>query len=359
MKSLSKEEDIQSTRKAMEQEPSWYLSIPDKKTPWYFINLDYADGFVHWYDSGGLARRVVCAGGLDGKGFATDDCSLCAYVLELYQEAKRLKEDGQTARATQMKDRANRLHGKAEVQFKVIRGQRTLMKTKDGKEWIADWDMEEEDSTAGTGIISMSEAQFDGFTGMIKGEHSTFIESGDDLGTRVMWTAKERRKRKGGGKYNAVVWSADEEESEIPDVVIEEELLEMDLGKNFVVDFDEVDKVYELVSGQQIEEPDEEEQVELEDDSGEVPENADLDDLAVDEDPDAISEAEKEPEPESEPESEPEPEPEPEPKTAARKPVGTKPGARKPVSTGKSVGTRTTARRPGTTTTRKSGKARI
>jgi len=325
MKSLSREEDVQATKKAMEKAPSWFIGIPDKRTPWYFINLDYDDGFVHWYESGGLIRRVVCAGGLEGKGFATDVCPICAYVLELYQEKKRLKEEGEDAKSKQMNDRANRLHAKPEVQFKAIRGQRTLLKTKTGKEWIADWDTEDEDSTAGCGIITLSEAQFSGLTAMINGEDTPFITVGDDLRKRVLWTKKESRKGRTGGKYSAVVWTADEEETEIPDMEIDQEFLDINLADNFIIDEEEVEKVYTLVSGQEIEEPSEDEEVELEEDSDEEPENADLDDLDEDEDPEAEAEGEEEGEFEDDlPDEEDEKEEKEEPAPPAEKSSGTR-----------------------------------
>lgn len=286
MKSLRNQEDIQSTQKSVEQAPSWFLNIPDQKTPWYFISLDYADGFVHWYDAAGSSRRVVCAGGVEGKGFATDTCPICAHVLELYQEAKRLLEEGDESRSKQLKDRANRMRAKQEVHFKVIRGQRTLLKTKTGKEWVADFDVSDEDSTSGVGVISMSEAQFKGLIGLINGNGTEFIESGDDLGNRVLWTSKESRKGKTGGKYSAVVWSADEHTSEMPDVEIPQELLDMDLGSDFTIDSEEVEKVYSLVSGQAIESPEDDEDVDLDTDSEDLVEDSDLDDLDDDEDPD-------------------------------------------------------------------------
>lgn len=370
MKSLSREEDVQSTKKAMEQAPSWFIGIPDKRTPWYFINLDYVDGYVHWYDSGGLARRVVCAGGLEGKGFATEECQICAYVLELYQEAKRLKEEGDDGKSKQLKDRANKLHGKAEVQFKAIRGQRTLFKTKTGKEWIADWDMEEDDSTAGIGIISLSEAQFDGLTAMIKGEDTEFVQDGDGLGKRVLWTKKERRKGRTGGKYSAVVWDADEEESEMPDVELDQELLDMDLSENYIIDEEEVEKVYTLISGQEVEEPAEDEAVELEGDSEEEPDNVDLDDLEEDEDPGTKEEEEVEDDFVDDIPGEEEEKEEEEPKK--QPPVRTSSGKRKTSSVktsrgvSKSKGPSTVTARKTTSTTarktgiqRKSGKARM
>lgn len=284
MKSLSRQEDVQSTKKAMEKAPSFFLNIPDAKTPWYLLSLDYADGYVHWYDIGGNGRRIVCAGGLEGKGFATSECPICAYVLDLYQEAKRLEEEGDSAKAKALKDRANRLHAKPEVQFKAIRGQRTLLKTKTGKEWVADFDMSEEDSTAGVGIISLSESQFSGLTGMINGEGTEFIKNGDDLGKRVLWTAKEKRKGK-TSSYSAVVWTADANESDMPEVEVPQELLDMDLAESFVIDTDEIEKVFSLISGQEVETPAVDDAVAMETDSKKEPDNADLDDLDDDVDP--------------------------------------------------------------------------
>jgi len=286
MKSLSNKADVESTKKAMEKAQSWYLSIPDQKTPWRLLSLDYVDGYVHWYDVGSGARRVVCAGGLEGKGFATSACPICAYVLEQYQEAKRLLDEGEEAKSVQTKNRANRLHAKAEVQFKAMRGQRTLLKTKLGKEWVADFDLSDEESTSAIGIISLSESQFSGITGLINGGGTEFIKTGDDLEKRVLWSNKEHRKGKTGGKYSAVVWTADENESNIPDIEIPAELLDMDLATNFTIDNEEVEKVFSAISGQAVEEPEDDDPVGMESNSKKEPADSDLDDLADDVDPD-------------------------------------------------------------------------
>lgn len=340
MKSLSNQQDVKSTQKAMEKAPSWYLGIPDQKTPWYFIKLDYADGYVHWYDIGGNGRRIVCSGGLEGKGFATDTCPICAYVLELYQEAKRLTDEGDEVRAKALKDRANKLHGKPEVQFKAIRGQRTLLKTKTGKEWVADFEMGDDDSTSGIGVISLSESQFSGLTGMINGEATAFIATGDDLGKRILWTAKEKRKGK-SSNYSAVVWSADPNESALPDIEIPQELLDMDLAENFVIDSDEIDKVYTLISGQAVEAPEADDPVATEagGDSADTPDDADLDDLPEDTDFEDDFPTEEEPAPVAAP------------RTAARPVAKPAAPAHKPAPT--------PATRPGVTPARPSGKVKM
>jgi hypothetical protein len=290
MKSLGRDDDVKSSQKAMEQDSNFFISIPDAKTPWYLHSLDYAEGFVHWYDIGSGPRRTVCGGGIEHKGFATDDCPICAHVLSLYQEAKELMEEGGAKNETmakKLKDRAFRIKGKYEVQFKAIRGQRTLIKTTHGgkveKHYEADFGIEDEDNTVAVGIISLSEPQYSALLHLIKGPDTPFIQTGTDLGKRVLWTQKVKRKGK-VSKYSVVEWTANEEEDERPEIEIPEELNELDLEKNFEIDMEELEKIANSLSGQEPDEVEEDEEVELEDDSDDEPENADLDDLPEDDD---------------------------------------------------------------------------
>jgi hypothetical protein len=257
------------------------------------MSLDYADGFVHWVDIGGQVRRVVCAGGLDGKGFAPDDCPICSYVVGLYQEAKELREAGHTAKADKLKNKANRMRGKLEVQFKAIRGAFEIERDrKTGKKIkVVSFDQEDEDLDVSPGIIALSSSQFDGLTGLIKGEDTPFIEVGDDLGKHYLITKKERKKGRSGGKYSQVVWDAEEEEvSEVPDVEIPKELTEINLEDNFQINDEELQKVYGLITGESSEEPDDDEDVELEEDSSEEPDEAYLDDVEDDDEESAEDE---------------------------------------------------------------------
>jgi len=287
MKSLKRKEDVQSTQAAAEGGQSYFLSIPETRTPWFFMNLDYADGFVHWVDIGGQARRVVCAGGLEGKGFAPDACPICSHVVGLYQEAKELREEGHTAKADKLKNKANRMRAKLEVQFKVIRGgfeierdPKTRKKTK-----VVSFDTEDVDLDVAPGIIALSNSQFDGLTGLIKGEETPFIEVGDDLGTHYLVTTKERKKGRSGNKYSQVVWEAEEDEvSESPDVEIPKELAEINLEDNFQVDDEAISKVYGLLTGEESEDADDDEVVELEEDSVDEPDESYLDDVEGDDD---------------------------------------------------------------------------
>jgi hypothetical protein len=136
-KSLGKTEDIQQTSASMESGgASLFLTIPDAKTPWYLLGLEYVSFFSHWYEGPQGKRSVVCAGGAEGGGFATDDCLLCEHTLELYQEGKRLREEeNELAAGNKLKDKANDIRGKGAVVLKAVRGQYVLYKDSKGKKF--------------------------------------------------------------------------------------------------------------------------------------------------------------------------------------------------------------------------------
>lgn len=326
-KSLTNREDVESTSKAAEGgHASPFLSIPDTRTPWYLLGLDYADSFVHWVDTDQGRRAVRCGGGVEGEGFKPDKCPICEYMLELYQDAKALRADGEEAKADKLKNRANSLRGKLQVVMKAIRGQYALIKNaKTGKKSrVADWDTEDDDSNVEVGLLSLSKAQWEGLVGMINGEDTPFITEPEDLANRVLYTNKERRKGSSGMKYSAVVWGAEEEESDMPDVEIPKEVEEINLDDFCEIDTDELASVYTLLTGETVEEPDDDEEVELEDDS---------DDSDVDED--YLDDVESDDEEEFEddvPYDEDEEEEEPPKKAPAKKPAAKKTTAKKPTT---------------------------
>lgn len=272
-KSLGNLDDIQSTSTAMESGgQNLFLKIPDAKTPWFLLGIEYADFCLHWYEGPQGRRSVVCAGGIDGKGFSPDKCPICEHVLGLYQEGKRLRErggDGDQALGDKLKNRANDLRGKATVILKAIRGQYVLIKDSKGrKTQEADFELasDDSDSNVDVGFLSLSEAQWSGLTALIKGEHTEFIANGVDLCKRILFTRKEKRKGR-TTKYTAVVWGAEADEIEAPDIEIPKEVDEKDLDDFAVVDTAELDKVVAFLSGQGSEVLDDDEEVALDEDS--------------------------------------------------------------------------------------------
>lgn len=305
-KSLAKQEDIKNTSASMESGgQNYFLSIPDAKTPWFLLGLEYTSFFTHWYESSqGGRRSVVCAGGPEGGGFAVDECGLCQHVLDLFQEGKALREDGSEDAGNSLKKKANGLKAKGQVVLKAVRGNLVLIKNpKTGEKYYeADFDLDDEDSNAQIGLLSLSQAQWDGLIGLINGENTPFIRDGEDLGKRVLYTKKVSKKGKStNSKYTQVVWSADEEESELPDIEIPEEIANLDLDDYGKIDEEELKKVLDYVTGEASEEVGDDEEVELESDSDDddEPDNDYLDDVEgeeadyVDDDYEEYAEAEE------------------------------------------------------------------
>jgi hypothetical protein len=210
----------------------------------------------------------------------------------MYQEAKRLREDGELAKADKLKNKANDLRAKGRVILKAVRGQYIMVKDKSGKHLEADFDLQADENPAEVGLLSLTTAQWEGLIGLRNGENTPFIKTGADLGKRVLWTKKERRKGR-NTKYTQVVWGAEEEESDVPDIEIPEELANLDLDTFAEIDHDEVQKVAEYLTGQTSEEPEDDEEVELEDDSQEEPDDDYLDDVEGDDEEEESDETEE------------------------------------------------------------------
>ena len=89
-KSLGSREDIQKAKDSTAgQQSRPFLKIPDSKTPWYILSMEFHDGFSHWVTLPGNRRtKVVCNADPDKNGFDPDNCVICAHVLEEYNRAK-------------------------------------------------------------------------------------------------------------------------------------------------------------------------------------------------------------------------------------------------------------------------------
>ena len=276
-KSLRRDEDRQKSKAALEGGQSKnFLKIPEKKTPWYFLSLDYQDGHIHWADTGNGTTVVACAGDLEDNGFAPEKCPLCKLALEYYNEGKRLRKKGKIKEADELKNMGNQVRAKYQANFVAIRGERIPQKTRDGKKkYVADFDLnsKDEESSVAVGIMSLSGAQFNKLDALTDDDGVPQVKSGDDLGNRVIWTRKE----KGSGRYKEVYISADEHESDPPDVEWSWE--DYDITSDFEVDEDKLHKAYEFMSGQAIED---EEGDEVEEEEDDEVEEEDVDDDFLD-----------------------------------------------------------------------------
>jgi hypothetical protein len=251
MQSLSKKEDIDSTLSLFEQRTQ-NVTIPKEKTPWYILSPEFKTGFRHWIQlSNGNKIPVPCKGGNDGKGFAPDVCPFCKKSLEYYQKAKMLLQRGREKQSEKLKEAGNSIRSTFSALFHAVRGVKVLemQTTKTGKKkvlvpYFEDIDEDDENSVE-VGILSLSQAQFENFTGMIGSEEYPFIKSGDDLTNRVIWTQKKKTSKK--KRFPEVVFSAAKHTSEKPDVVIPEE--QQNLEDQFNITDEEFENIWKDFAG--------------------------------------------------------------------------------------------------------------
>jgi hypothetical protein len=265
MKSLQSKDDVRQSQTATESGgKSNRLPIPDQKTPWYLLSLDYADGFVHYVKTADdRTMRAVCGGGPDAGGLATDDCPVCDTVMRVYKEGKRLRgldDSDAKKRGEELKNIGNRNRGKYEAHFLAIRGVRRKYPGK--KEWVADFELpdddeEQEENPVAVGVLSLTHNQFNRLVSTIDDDNFSFIKGGEDLVNRILWSHKEKK----SGNFKEVFWTPDPHQSDAPEVP-SEMLDELDISADFEIDLDRLEQAAELVAAEAFgEEDDEEEEI--------------------------------------------------------------------------------------------------
>jgi hypothetical protein len=174
-----------------------YVALEDGETPLVILSAKYSDGYAHWVNlPDGANIRVICAGGLEGGGFAPDVCELCKVAASRYKKAKDLARAGKEDAATEMKDNGNKIRSRYFANFVVAKGAFILAKIKGEKKKVPDFDDKE------VGIYNMSQSQYKLLVGLRGSEEYDFITEGSDLVNRVL---KFTKARKGTSKYTQVI----------------------------------------------------------------------------------------------------------------------------------------------------------
>lgn len=259
MKSLGNQEDMEATASAVSSSSSLFLRVPDEKTPWKLLSTDYSDGFAHWVDlEGGRATRIPCQGGPEGGGFAPNECPLCKLALGQYEEAKA--EENEKA-AERIKAYGNRIRAKHEVWLYAVRGIRVLTRTAKGKQWEAEFDLDEE--RVQVGILRLTHPQYMKIKAIPGSEEHPEIKDGTDLAARILWTTKDDSQR---GRFKEVLFTVDKRPTEL-DIDVPKDIVDQ-VQKAFDSAFEVTDEEMEKVVDAIGESPKEDggEEVELEDD---------------------------------------------------------------------------------------------
>ena len=220
-KQLDNDQDVKQSLDSMESDGKT-LKIKEGRTPVYILDSTYEDGYIHWI--GG--KRIVCAGGLEGRGWAPDVCACCKKVEAAFKKAKQLEGKSKKA-AEKTRGTARGARAKYEAQFLAAVGELVVMKDpKTGnKRKVPDFD------EARVGILPFTAKQFEDFTGLRSNENFPQIEGPEDLLNRVIILDKKKR---GESKYPTIEYIPAKSPSDPPEIEYDRD--EFDLAESFIID---------------------------------------------------------------------------------------------------------------------------
>lgn len=217
------------------------IKIPEGKTPIYILESDYHDGYVHYVRGpDGKPMRVVCAGGIEGKGFKPDNCKICKETLELYQQAKALEADGDKHGAADLRKKAGNIRASYNAEFIVVVGEMMLVRGKDGKKVkVPDF----ENDSVKVGVLTMTEKQYKDFTGLRNNEIYPFIKTGKDLTNRVFVLDKQKRDGKSMATIEFIPMKS---ASDKPDIEYDPD--DFNTEADFEIDEDRIEQAYKMIT---------------------------------------------------------------------------------------------------------------
>lgn len=219
------------------------LKIPEGKTPVYFLQSTYEDGYVHWVEVNGTRMRVVCSGGLEGRGYEPEKCEICAYCAEMYAKAKQTDNP---EKSDKIKKLGNEAHAKYEALFIAAKGEMIVVKEGAEKKKMADFEEAE------VGILPMTSTQYQAFKGLLDGEKYSQVKSPEDLFNRaIMFDKAKRDTAKGKARYATVAFVPAKSQSDPPTVEWKPE--DFPIADAFVIDHGQVKKAAAALKGGKVE----------------------------------------------------------------------------------------------------------
>lgn len=264
-KKLTNEQDVQATKKSFSHDSKILKFDENSKTPIYILSIEYDEGYVHWIETlDGRRIRVVCGGGIEGKGFDPANCKICNYLVEGYRDARALEGDDKQE-ADKMRKKLNQMRAKYSAELLAVKGE--LLKVKDrttGKKTLsADFDDYE------VGILALTESQFNELTGLKDSEAYPHVKTYADLVNRVIIVDKRKRDKGGkGARYATIEFQPLKAKSDPPDVEYDAD--DFNLSEDFILDAERIEKAFALLSGEEDYDEDVDEGVEYEEASEDV-----------------------------------------------------------------------------------------
>ncbi|KKN52020.1 hypothetical protein LCGC14_0616720 [marine sediment metagenome] len=270
MSKLSNDEDRARTKASRgSMGGTKVLKIIEGHTFILLLTEEYEEGFNHWvkiFLEGKKEPKIykrTCPGGLEAKGWAPDECSLCELSMAQFDLKKAAKEASDSVLAEEYNDKGNDLRASYSavfpaVKFATLSSRKEVKsakgKTKTAKVYRPDYvDFQ-------IGKVMLTHAQITKLIDLVEDDAYPQIEEGTDLAVFVLDFVKEKVGDKKFAELTKIIPSKKKSKFEL-----EEEI--PDLGDEFEIE-DDLEKIVALYNGEEDTEGDEYEEEELEKDTG-------------------------------------------------------------------------------------------
>ncbi len=250
MAKLSSAEDRQEAESAVDNSKGNIIKIEDGHNWIILLEEDFEQGFIHWVPIGEekTARRI-CAGGLEGNGWAVDECDLCSLAKDQYDIKKAAKVDGDKALVKEYNDKGNQLKANYSAIFKAIKLGTKLKQGKNKKTGKPMKRYVPDIESVQVGKLSLTHSQLKKVFKLIEIDEETgdypydFISNGEDLINRPL----DFLKKKGDKKLYSELQTITPMKKTIEFEIAEEDIPDISSEFDFT---DDLDKIIALYNGE-------------------------------------------------------------------------------------------------------------
>lgn len=120
MPKLSKKKDTDKTISSASKQ-SGRIKLDDGHNFIFLLSEDYGEGFLHFFKTeNGISVRL-CKGGLEGKGWAPDECEGCSCANTIFSAKKKFLKDGDKKTADHLNKKGNDVRASYSATFQAIK----------------------------------------------------------------------------------------------------------------------------------------------------------------------------------------------------------------------------------------------
>ena len=196
MAKFSNEKDVdESLEMGKRGEGGDYIKLTEGSNFIIILDDEYEQGYSHWVTTDAKTFKRTCKADSGDKGWDPEGCELCALALEMYENKKAAKLEGDATLANDYNDRGNKIRSNFSASMRAIKGkaviERVVVKGKGGatkkvKKIVPDFEEYE------VGLLNLTYSQIQKLFALKDDDGFPQIEEHTDLIGRAINFKKEK-----------------------------------------------------------------------------------------------------------------------------------------------------------------------